>query len=63
MSQLSSVIECCPQCDGVKPVWDWKTEGWLAPYIDGGVYCDCPPFFLDNLSKVEYNTFNLDKGE
>ena len=37
----------CYQCSGVKLVWDWKIKKWIAPYIDGAIYCDCPCVGID----------------
>ena len=43
----------CPLCDGVKATFDIASDSWIAPYIDGGVYCDCTPLSpIDKLSKV-----------
>jgi len=39
----------CPTCNGIELIWDELRNRWIAPYVDGGVYCDCS----DNVEEVK----------
>lgn len=37
---MLEIIDYCKNCLGVLPTWN-EVYGWLAPYVEGAIYCDC----------------------
>ena len=34
-------VRYCNTCEGVEQYFDVERGEWMAPYVDGAVYCDC----------------------
>ena len=40
-------ITHCQSCNGINLHWDNNRKDWAAPYVDGGLYCECPNYELE----------------
>jgi len=45
-------VRACSLCEGIAPYWDKEANSLVAPYVEGGSYCDCPDELLDKLKQI-----------
>jgi len=41
LMEVTHIISYCGTCGGINLIWDIGKEEWVAPYVEGGWYCDC----------------------